>query len=236
LNNTIALNRASLTAQLAPFDVTGASGPASIKGKNIASQAVYDISADAYEISDLVPKKEPFQQTALQKHVGFFDLNGNGTVSVSETAEGLQSLGIGTAKSWLGGLFVNLVIGTMTRGYPSTSIDLNNIQKGKHEGDTGAFNADGQFDRDKFNDFFKKFDKDGDGNLNRQEIENFVNRNPKSFIGKLFVQLELPVLLKLAGEDVTLNGETTRVLSREKLEKFYDGSLLYEMAGRQKHT
>ena len=191
------------------------------------------VCIDTFETTGLLPRSVKPKPTALQKHVGFFDINGNGNVSVSESAEALQSLGITGAQSWVGGFFVNLIIGSMTRGYPSTSIDLANIQKGKHEGDTGAFDVDGNFSSAKFDEFFNRYDEDGDGCLNRQEVENFVNRNPRSFVGKLFVKLELPVLLKIAGDDVTIDGETNRVLTKEKLEKFYGGSLFYELAGRE---
>ena len=43
-------------------------------------------------------------------------------------------------------------------------------------------------------------------------------------------RLELPVLLKVAGEDKQVGDETVRVLTRERLQEFYDGTLFYDLA------
>ena len=187
-------------------------------------------AVDAFEGTKALtaaPKK-----TALEKHLGFFDMNGDGSVSVSEVVDGVHQLGLSGPKVYLLAPVLNLVFGTMTRGYPSFSIDLSNIKAGKHEGSSDVFDQSGKFDPVKFEELFKKFDTNNDGMLDGTEIENFVARNAKTTFGRLAVKMELPLLMRIAGEDREVNGETTKVLTKERLSEFYDGSLFYKLAGR----
>ena len=176
------------------------------------------------------PVTEATERTALQKHLDFFDQNKDGYVTVSESAAGLGALGIPSYKAWPGAFVVNAVIGSMTYGYPSTTIDVSRIHRGKHEGDTGVYDARGNFVQAKFDELFTKFDSDGDGALNGPEIEALLTRNRKGAMGAAMARLELPVLLKVAGEDKQVGEESVRVLTRERLQEFYDGTLFYDLA------
>ena len=180
--------------------------------------------------SESQPSVGTEDRTALQKHLDFFDQNKDGYVTVSESARGLSSLGIPSYKAWPGAFVVNSVIGTMTYGYPSTTIDTSRIARAKHEGDTGVYDTQGKFVQAKFDELFTTFDVDGDGALNGPEIEALLTRNRKGDFGAALARLELPVLLKVAGEDKQVGDDTVRVLSRERLQEFYDGTLFYDIA------
>jgi len=185
---------------------------------------------DSYEGPRPQPGKH--QTTALAKHVGFFDVNGNGKITVSESRERLGELGVDGLSGYAGAAAVNFVIASMVAGYPALTIDLSQIQKSKHDSDSDVFDKNGEFDEKKFNELFERFDKNGDNALDGDEISDFLTRNREGFFGSALAQLELPILLKIAGEPMQVDGEETQVLTRERLAKFYDGSLFYELAGR----
>ena len=208
--------------------------PASIESPvmNTNSCSAESVAAvDSFEGTSSEPA--PASATALQKHLGFFDINRDGSVSVSESIEGLIQLGLSAGKVYVLAPVLNFIFGTMTRGYPSFSIDLSNIKAGKHEGSSDVFDEDGNFDSSKFDELFEKFDTNKDGVLDGVEIENFIGRNIKSMFGRVGVKVELPILLDIAGEEREVNGETTKVLTKERLLEFYDGSLFYKLAGRE---
>jgi peroxygenase len=185
---------------------------------------------DTYEGPRPAPGK--YQTTALAKHVGFFDVNGNGRITVSESRERLGELGVDGLTGYAGAAAVNFVIASMVAGYPALTIDLSRIEKSKHDSDSDVFDTNGEFDPKKFDELFTRFDKNQDGALDGDEISAFLTRNRESFFGSTLAQLELPILLKIAGEPMEVEGVETTVLSRERLAKFYDGSLFYELAGR----
>lgn len=170
--------------------------------------------------------------TPLQKHLQFFDLDGDGSISVSENIEAFRQLGRSGLKQYILLPIFNLISGTLTRGYPSFSIDITNPTSGKHEGSSDIFDAEGNIDDSKFDALFSQYDINSDGALDKTEIESFIARNAKTFFGRLAVKFEFPILLEVAGEDQEVNGTTEKVLTKARLRKFYNGDLLYEIAGR----
>ncbi|MBT6176636.1 MAG: hypothetical protein HOI23_05260 [Deltaproteobacteria bacterium] len=215
----------SSTAHAASFIPSAAAAEPSVSSASPASTPF-----DTYEGPRPSPGKH--QTTALAKHVGFFDANGNGKITVGESRERLAELGVDGLKGYAGAAAVNFVIASMVAGYPALTIDLSRIQKSKHDSDSDVFDANGEFDPKKFEELFTRFDKNNDGALDGDEISDFLTRNRESFFGSALAQLELPILLKIAGEPMEVNGTETQVLTRERLAKFYDGSLFYELAGR----
>ena len=95
---------------------------------------------DTYEGPTSTPGK--FQTSALAKHVGFFDVNGNGKITVSESRERLGALGVDGIQGYAGAAAVNFVIASMVAGYPALTIDLSQIQKSKHDSDSDIFDKD----------------------------------------------------------------------------------------------
>ena len=187
----------------------------------------FEISSETSSITAPSPKLTP-----LQKHLRFFDLDGDGSISVSENIEAFRQLGRSGLKQYILLPIFNFISGTLTRGYPSFSIDISNPTAGRHEGSSDIFDAEGNIDDSKFDALFARYDINNDGALDKSEIEAFISRNAKTFFGRLAVKFEFPILLEIAGEDQKVNGTTEKVLTKERLRAFYNGSLLYELAGR----
>lgn len=178
-------------------------------------------------LQQVAPKKP---RTALQKHIDYFDRNGDGEIKPSETYRSCRKLGMGVLLSAGAAVAINAALGVKSGSpwYRFLTIRTDGIHHGKHEGDTGVYDKDGNFVQQKFDEMWTRHDKDGDDALNKQEIEDMmvVNGNGRASTGS---KLEFRLLLKLAGED-TPDG---RVLTRSRMESFYDGSLFYALAGEK---
>lgn len=173
------------------------------------------------------PTQAPPRRTALQKHIDFFDGNGDGEIRVWETYGGCRKLGMGRIFSAAAAVAINAGLGVKSGSpwHKWLTIQTDGIHKTKHEGDTGAFDQDGEKVQARI-DGMLVHDKDGDDALNKQELHEMMctNGGGKPSLGS---RLEFGLLLRLAGEE-SPNG---RVLTRTKLQGFYDGSLFYHMAG-----
>ena len=216
----------SYSAPSIPMFDSAASSAAAAPSSPTASSMT---PVDTFEGPRPAPGK--FQTNALAKHVGFFDVNGNGKITVGESKERLAALGVDGIQGYAGAAAVNFVIASMVAGYPALTIDLSQIQKSKHDSDSDIFDKDGYFDQAKFDELFEKYDNNQDGALDGDEISDFLTRNRESFFGSTLAKLELPILLRIAGEPMDVDGVETKVLTKERLAKFYDGSLFYELAG-----
>lgn len=176
------------------------------------------------------PTPPKAQRTALQKHIDFFDRDGDGDIRVVETYQGCRALGMGRLLSAGAAVAINAALGVKS-GSPWHSfltIRTDGIHHGKHEGDTGVYDADGNFVQSRFDAMFDLHDADKNDALDKPEIESMMaaNGNGKASTGS---KLEFGLLLKLAGEE-TPDG---RVLTRSRLQAFYDGSLFYQLAGEK---
>ena len=165
-------------------------------------------------------------RTALQKHVDFFDTDHDGKITLLETYQGLRRLGLGALRSALFGGVINAALGSPTSGTPSLTVDANHIEAGKHGSDTGVFDESGFFVKERFDRMLARYDGDGDGALDSEELARLFEGNRTDFLGHLGSMAEFRLLLTLAGED--RNGR--KVLTRRRLEEFYDGSLFHQLA------
>jgi peroxygenase len=165
-------------------------------------------------------------RTALQKHVDFFDSDRDGKITLLETYQGLRRLGLGAARSALFGGVINAALGSSTSGAPSLTVDANHIDLGKHASDSGIYDEQGRFVQRSFDRLFALYDEDGDGALDREELSRFFERSRTDLLGHLGSMAEFGLLLTLAGED----RKGRKVLTRHRLELFYDGSLFYQLA------
>jgi peroxygenase len=165
-------------------------------------------------------------RTALQKHVDFFDADHDGRISLSETYCGLRRLGLGAARSAAFAGVINAALGSSTSGAASLSVDAERIHAGKHASDTGVYDASGRFSQARFRQLFASYDSDGDGALDTVELNRMYAGSRTDLMGHLGSRAEFGLLLDLAGED--RNGK--RVLTRERLLRFYNGSLFYQLA------
>lgn len=170
------------------------------------------------------------ERTALQKHVDFFDRNGDGQTRVWETYQGLRALKLGRLTSAGAALVINASLGVKTGSpwYSWLTIQNDGIHMGKHEGDTDVYDEQGNFDQSRFNALFTTFDLDRDEALSKPELDAMmvVRGNGKASAGS---KAEFGLLLKIAGED----RPTGRVLTRKTLQQLYDGSLFYSLAGEK---
>lgn len=165
-------------------------------------------------------------RTALQKHVDFFDTNHDGKITLSDTYRGLRRLGFGTLRSAGFAGVINAALGSSTSRAPSLTVDAGRIHAAKHRSDTGVYDQKGRFSPPRFNRLFAKYDANGDGALDGRELARLFSDNRTDLIGHLGSKAEFGLLMELAGE--TRNGK--KVLTRQRLEHFYDGSLFYELA------
>ena len=165
-------------------------------------------------------------RTALQKHVDFFDSNADGRITLEETYAGLRRLGVGVLRSATFASVINGALGPATSRALTLDIDTSRMQLGRHGSDTGVYDKKGRFSPARFRALFKRHDTDGDEALGTRELARMFSRNRTDLIGHLASRAEFGLLLQLAGE----RRGGRRVLSRERLEHFYNGSLFYMLA------
>src|SRR5258708_32180139 len=96
------------------------------------------------------PMSDSQSLTVLERHVSYFDPDGDGEISMSQTFRGLRGVGVGSVTGGLLTLLINLFLGYLTHGKPSTSVSVRDIALGKHPYDTGTFNAKGELDEENF--------------------------------------------------------------------------------------
>lgn len=167
-------------------------------------------------------------RTALQKHVDYFDRDGNGKIRLRETYDGLRALGLGRGRAAFAATAINAGLGSTT-GSPWHSfltIDATNIHMGKHGSDTGIYDAQGEFVPEAYERMFTEYDKDGDQALDTAEMEGMLAGN-RTESGATASRLEFEMLMDLAGED----RGAERVVTHDRLQALYDGSLFYDLAG-----
>lgn len=171
--------------------------------------------------------------TELQKHVAFFDRNHDGIITFDETYQGLRDVGVGDVTAKASAAFINGALGPKTRpdNSNSSSMDIyvENIQKGKHGSDTGAYDAQGRFVPAKLDEMFTKHAKTVPNALTKDELDEMLkdNREKMDVAGWLGAKSEWEMLYKLAKDkDGRLPKDTVRAV--------YDGSLFYQLAAQGK--
>jgi len=171
--------------------------------------------------------------TALQKHVGYFDRNGDGIVFPWETYAGLRALGFNVLIA-LASVVAFHVLHVSYWTQPSWFLDplfpvyLHRIHRAKHGSDTETFDEDGKFTAAKFERTFEKYDASGKDGLYFGELVNMWvgNRNVLDPVGWIFQVVLWAYLWMLAADE---NG----VLHKEDVRKQYDGTLYYEIEERR---
>lgn len=168
--------------------------------------------------------------TPLQRHAAFFDRNGDGYITLSETYEGCRALGYGRLLSSFLAVSINAGLGWKTTRfpYPTLRIRLDRIHRGKHGSDTNAYNYQGQFDAQEFERIFKLYDRDGDDAFDFREMWNRARgqRDIYDVVGQVVSLFEFALTYAIAGEDGKL--------SKEALRAIYDGSLFYEVEAKRR--
>lgn len=175
------------------------------------------------------PAKSP---SPLQRHVLFFDDNGDGKIKWSETRKGLESLGVSKWTSWAQAAFINLGLSRQVNGSLGFTLDVSTIHKGKHEADTGVYDKDGQYVQEKF-DRVKTFDKDNSGALTWAEFKDLMKANGRNFFGRVAAFGEFSLLSKLGADRTEVHaGKKVTAVSLDRMRQLYDGTLFYHIAGK----
>ena len=184
--------------------------------------------------------------TVLERHVSYFDPDGDGEITMAQTFLGLRKIGVGVVLSALLTLLINLFLGYLTHGKPSLSVSVRDIARGKHPFDTGSFDVRGELDQASFDALFSAptasppFDR-----LTREEIRAMIVKrgDPKKPFGELgsllsnwFSGREIQLLLCVASDCTKQlpSGEREPAISRRTLRRFYSGHLLFLLARRQR--
>ena len=174
----------------------------------------------------------PKNPTPLQKHVMFFDGDNDGKITYTETKKGLESIGLSKWFSWAAAAFINAGLASNTEKGAKITIDVANIKGAKHEGDTGAYDANGDFVSEKYNRILG-FDSNKSGSLTWAELEKMIEANGKSWLGRLAATGEFKLLVSLAADKSEVeNGKTVQTISFDRLKQLYDGTLFYTLAGK----
>jgi peroxygenase len=189
--------------------------------------------------SDVLPRtlkaRSRRGDTALQRHVSFFDDNGDRAVDVAECTRGLKALGLPIGVAEAVALVIVAPLSVMTRGsLLAMSIDIENIQKGKHDSDTGILDKRGRFNARRFEKVFgahSAVDRNGDKAFTAAEITRMVNANRETLLGALASLAEWQLLLLLAADTEAAEGDkAVPALSVARIKSFFDGTLFYTLA------
>jgi len=180
--------------------------------------------------------------TVLERHVSYFDVDGDGQITMAQTFRGLRGVGVGVGVAAGLTLLINLFLGYLTHGKPSTKVSVRDIARGKHPYDTGSFNERGELDESAFKKLFTTptaqppFDR-----LTATEIRAMIVKrgDPKKPFGELgsvlsnwFSGREIQLLLCVASDcrKAAADGELKPAISLRTLRRFYSGHLLFLLA------
>lgn len=100
-------------------------------------------------------------QTVLQQHVDFFDQDRDGVIWPSDTYIGFHRLGFGVILSLIAAFIIHINFSLPTaKGWlpdPLFRINMVNMSRTKHGGDTGTYDSEGRFVPQKFEEIFTKY-------------------------------------------------------------------------------
>jgi peroxygenase len=142
--------------------------------------------------------------TTLQRHASFFDDNGDRGVDFAECTRGLKALGVPFGVAEAAALAIVAPLSIQTRGsLLALNIDIENIQKGEHDSDTGILDKRGRFNARRFEKVFgacSTVDRNGDKAFTATELTKMINANRETLFGSLVSTVEWHVLLALAAD------------------------------------
>ncbi|ESQ34461.1 hypothetical protein EUTSA_v10008654mg [Eutrema salsugineum] len=195
-------------------------------GSSVSSQTEKDTSSGSSETKGGKSVQEG--DNALEKHVAFFDRNGDGVIYPWETYQGFRAIGAGRLQSAFGAVFINMGLSQKTRpgkGFsPLFPIEVKNSRLAIHGSDTDAYDKDGRFVESKFEEIFKKHAHTHQNALTYKEIQQLLktNRDPKDYGGWISAYAEWKILHELCQDK---NG----LLTKETVRGVYDGSLFKQL-------
>lgn len=169
--------------------------------------------------------------SVLQKHLMFFDQNGDGLLTLEETKAGLVRLGLNPLTSLGGAVFIHA--GLRKSAAQGLTLDIAKIHMSKHKGDTGAFDAEGRFVPAAFERMFS-FDKDHSGSLSWSELKAMIAANKQDVAGTIAANGEFGLLIKVAADTTVADGkEKVPAISCARMQSLYTGTLFYDIASER---
>ena len=173
--------------------------------------------------------------TTLQRHVSFFDDNGDRGVGVAECARGLRALGLAVGVAEAAALAIVVPLSLQTRGsLLAMNVDIDKIQEGVHDGDTGILDKRGRFSARRFDKVFgahSTVDRNGDKAFTATELTKMIKANRETLAGYVAAIAEWQLLLMIAADTHAVEGgRTVPALSAARIKSFYDGTLFYKLA------
>jgi hypothetical protein len=173
--------------------------------------------------------------TPLQRHASFFDDDGDRGVDLAECTRGLKALGMPIGVAEAAAFAIVAALSLQTRGsLLAMNIDVDKIQKGKHDGDTAILDKRGRFVASRFEKVFgahSTVDRNGDQAFTAAELTRMIKANRKTLAGYLAAMAEWRLLLALAADTQAVEGgKTVPALSVGRMKSFYDGTLFYKLA------
>ena len=179
--------------------------------------------------------------SALERHVAFFDPKNTGEVTMGQTWEGLERLGIpGYHRVWLTPV-INGFLGYLTHQKISFRIAVARITQGKHPFDSGTFGDDGAVDKGAY-DVLVNAGKEGA--LTAKEMRALIlgrgNHRPQmgklaGTLGSWFSDKEVRLFFCVASDTTKLeDGKQVLAVTPRQLERLYDGTLFHLIARKRR--
>ncbi|KAL6917516.1 hypothetical protein ACHAPO_000666 [Fusarium lateritium] len=164
----------------------------------------------------------------LQKHVQFWDRDSDGVIWPLDVYSGFRELGFGLFFS-IGSLLIPIFFSYPTRlGHswipdPMFRIHVKNINKAKHGSDTGIYDFDGNFNHERFEQLFDRFDSSGEGGLTADDLLRLwkKDRCAADPAGWTFAFMEWWTTYVLLQKD--------GLVYKDDLKACYDGSLFWRI-------
>lgn len=185
------------------------------------------------------PRAEPAsaEPTALERHVAYFDRDGDGRIRLGETVRRIHDLGVGWELSIFLALIIHAFLGPITSRGPRLTIDVSRIARGVHAGDTGIFDAEGRFAPAVFDQMWgetlgSERANDADASITKAEFLRFMKAHgEQSVVGGWFSWAEASILFCVSADAYReVDGKLVPALSRRRLRRFYAGKLLHAIA------
>ncbi|KAI9791618.1 MAG: hypothetical protein M1816_003704 [Peltula sp. TS41687] len=178
-------------------------------------------------------KEEHRNETVLVQHGAYFDRDHDGVIWPRETYLSLRDWGWSIPLTVFATVIIHIALsyGTCPGLLPDPfmRVWLVRIHKANHGSDSQAYDQEGRFRPQQFEEIFTKYDRDGKGGLNKDEIFDYLKgqRLVWDFFGWGATAFEwLCMYLLIWPED--------GVLRKEDMRGVFDGSIFYTKAEEHK--
>jgi Caleosin related protein len=149
------------------------------------------------------------ERTALELHLDFFDLDGDGTITLAENYRGWRALGFSRFAAALKAFFAALFFGFR--------IDIDLIARRRS---SGIFRKDGGIDQDRLAAFIAEFDAGGGGELGFEQVRAALKKHST---GGIVSRGQFSSLFAVCKR---MNGGRS-VITKAQFVGLFDGSLLW---------